>query len=269
MNIIWLCLPAALLVTSALSVQMTDIRNLRVSPGFNQSIAGVMLVTSLNELNQPEYAFNASEARRLCWSLGLNIASKAQVQKALSRGLETCRFGWIDEHFAVIPRIHPIPSCGRNKSGLVPWRASVKQKFDVFCFNETDAAIQRMDEVTDSPLKSTHGVGHTHHTTTPPSTSSSSTPETLDSEIEPARFASSSQSFTAGKAVLIFCSCALLLLITIILTYLKLRRCSQKSDVKEQKEYIQTEEWICVKTPTETKKAAEEDERIEVGDDAQ
>lgn len=29
MNIIWLCLPAALLVTSALSVQMTDIRNLR------------------------------------------------------------------------------------------------------------------------------------------------------------------------------------------------------------------------------------------------
>lgn len=122
MNIIWLCLPAALLVTSALSVQMTDIRNLRgklfhifsnmykyiyiyivlpyivninmlfpVSPGFNQSIAGVMLVTSLNELNQPEYAFNASEARRLCWSFGLNIASKAQVQKALSRGLETCR----------------------------------------------------------------------------------------------------------------------------------------------------------------------------------
>uniref|UniRef100_A0A3Q4H160 Lymphatic vessel endothelial hyaluronic acid receptor 1-like n=1 Tax=Neolamprologus brichardi TaxID=32507 RepID=A0A3Q4H160_NEOBR len=137
MNIIWLCLPAALLITSALSVQMTDIRNLRVFPGFNQSIAGVMLVTSLNELNQPKYAFNASEARRLCWSLGLNIASKAQVQKALSRGLETCRFGWIDEHFAVIPRINPIPSCGRNKSGLVPWRASVKQKFDVFCFNET------------------------------------------------------------------------------------------------------------------------------------
>lgn len=62
-----------------------------VSPGFNQSIAGIMLVTSLNELNQPEYAFNASEARSLCWSLGLNIASKAQVQKALSRGLETCR----------------------------------------------------------------------------------------------------------------------------------------------------------------------------------
>lgn len=39
--------------------------------------------------------------------------------------------------------------------------------------------------------------------------------------------------------------------------------------MKEQKEYIQTEEWICVTTPTETKKAAEEDERIEVGDDAQ
>lgn len=56
-----------------------------------------MLVTSLNELNQPEYAFNASEARSLCWSLGLNIASKAQVQKALSRGLETCRWDQSEE----------------------------------------------------------------------------------------------------------------------------------------------------------------------------
>lgn len=47
------------------------------------------------------------------------------------------RFGWTDEHLAVIPRKKALVSCGQNKTGLVIWRAAVTQKFDVFCFNET------------------------------------------------------------------------------------------------------------------------------------
>lgn len=47
------------------------------------------------------------------------------------------RFGWIDEHFAVIPRSNAVPYCGQNQTGLVTWRASVTRKFDVFCFNES------------------------------------------------------------------------------------------------------------------------------------
>lgn len=47
------------------------------------------------------------------------------------------RFGWTDENLAVIPRNKALVSCGQNKTGLVTWRAAVKQKFDVFCFNET------------------------------------------------------------------------------------------------------------------------------------
>lgn len=62
-----------------------------VFPALNQSIAGVFQVSHLNNLNQPQYGFNASEARKLCLSLGVNIASKAQVQEALTRGFETCR----------------------------------------------------------------------------------------------------------------------------------------------------------------------------------
>lgn len=62
-----------------------------VFPAANQSIAGVFQVSRLNYLNLPTYAFNASEARRLCLALGVNIASKAEVQEALTRGLETCR----------------------------------------------------------------------------------------------------------------------------------------------------------------------------------
>jgi len=62
-----------------------------VFPSVNQSVAGVIQVSSLNDHNQLHYAFNASDARRLCHSLRLSIASKAQVEEALSRGLETCR----------------------------------------------------------------------------------------------------------------------------------------------------------------------------------
>ena len=47
------------------------------------------------------------------------------------------RYGWIDEHFAVVPRVHALANCGKNRTGLVKWRASVTHKFDVFCFNES------------------------------------------------------------------------------------------------------------------------------------
>lgn len=62
-----------------------------VFPAENQTIAGVFQVSLLSGLDQLQYAFNASEARRMCVSLGVTIASKAQVKEALHRGLETCR----------------------------------------------------------------------------------------------------------------------------------------------------------------------------------
>lgn len=62
-----------------------------VFPTGKHSILGVFQVSSVNGLRQPVYAFNASEARLLCLSLGAVIASKDQVKDALARGLETCR----------------------------------------------------------------------------------------------------------------------------------------------------------------------------------
>uniref|UniRef100_A0A3P8SQ72 Lymphatic vessel endothelial hyaluronic receptor 1a n=1 Tax=Amphiprion percula TaxID=161767 RepID=A0A3P8SQ72_AMPPE len=162
-----------------------------VFPAENQSIAGVLQVTSLNYLNQPQYAFNASEARRICLSLGLSIATKAQVERALSRGLETCRFGWIDEHFAVIPRIQALVNCGKNQTGLVPWRASVTQKFDVFCFNESGNP--------QSPTRATNST-LTENSTASSSLlpSSYSTPYSIDVAEQPARFVSSAQGSSGG-----------------------------------------------------------------------
>uniref|UniRef100_A0A672IHH8 Link domain-containing protein n=1 Tax=Salarias fasciatus TaxID=181472 RepID=A0A672IHH8_SALFA len=71
-----------------LNMNLQTCRSL-VFPAADQSIAGVFLVTVLH-LGNPQYFFNASEARSLCSSLGVSIATKEQVEKAITRGLETC-----------------------------------------------------------------------------------------------------------------------------------------------------------------------------------
>uniref|UniRef100_A0AAQ4P726 Link domain-containing protein n=1 Tax=Gasterosteus aculeatus aculeatus TaxID=481459 RepID=A0AAQ4P726_GASAC len=191
---IWFCITSLLSFTQVTSDQTIDTSRIRVFPAENQSIAGVFQVSTLNDRNQPEYSFNASEARWLCSSLGVNIASKAQLQEALTRGLETCRYGWIDEHYVVIPRIKALNNCGQNQKGLVPWRAPVTKKFDVFCFNESDAATQLKDATTDSPLNRSD---YSRQTQFPPKTANPTwrpqsalstplTPETIHSEAQPA-----------------------------------------------------------------------------------
>ncbi|XP_054892596.1 lymphatic vessel endothelial hyaluronic acid receptor 1a [Poeciliopsis prolifica] len=276
MNIIWVCISSLLAFSSVFSDQNTS--NIRVFPAANQSIAGVVQVRYQNNQNQLQYAFNASEARKICQSLGLSIASKAQVKEALSRGLETCRFGWTDEQIAVIPRIHALANCGQNQTGLVLWRASVTNRFDVFCFNKSDALIQLKDTVTDNPLSSSEHANSVDSNLTTQSTSSSSTyppsftstDETMSNEAEPARFVGSPQTFAGSKAVLISCICGLLFTIISFVAYLKLgRHCHSRSDEKQQQQqqdHTLTEEWISVKTIAETTKDIQEDQRIEVDD---
>ncbi|GAA6233678.1 lymphatic vessel endothelial hyaluronic acid receptor 1-like [Lates japonicus] len=269
---LWLCITSVLSVTAVVSGQTVDTSHIRVFPAVNQSVAGVFQVSSLDHLNQPQYAFNASEARTLCSSLRVNMASKADVQRALSRGLETCRFGWVDEHFAVVPRINPLSNCGQSQTGLVMWRAPVTQKFDVFCFNESDAATQLEDTTTDSPVSSSDYTADTTHSASSSSSSSSpsssSAPEVIDNEVDAARFIGGVYGSAGGKVVLITCTCALLLLAIIIIVYLKLRSRSRSSDLKQQQEFVETEEWTCVKNIKETEEDAQEDERIQVDDNA-
>ncbi|XP_013882365.1 lymphatic vessel endothelial hyaluronic acid receptor 1a isoform X2 [Austrofundulus limnaeus] len=300
MTMIWLSVTSLLSIAPVFSDR--NVSQIRVFPAGNQSVAGVIQVSYLNDWNQVKYAYDAVDARSLCSSLGLQIASKAQVEKALSRGLETCRFGWIDEHLAVIPRIHALANCGKNQTGLVPWRASLTQKFDVFCFNESDAATQLKDATTDSPL-STSSYSKTStlpseaafsqgtpseeasseeipFKETPPEEASSKeapsqegdwflTPKTTIYEVEPARFVSSTHSSTGAKIVLITCTCGLLLALVAVIMYIKLKNCSLGSDQKQQQpENIQTQEWKC-ENDAETKINVQEDQKIHDEDSTQ
>ncbi|XP_034144342.1 lymphatic vessel endothelial hyaluronic receptor 1b isoform X2 [Esox lucius] len=94
------------------------------------------------------YALNASQARAMCLFLNVTIATRQQVETAYQHGLETCGFGWIDEQIAVIPRIVQNPNCGKNKTGVLPWKAPPDQLFHVFCFTSADLEIRLEDQTT-------------------------------------------------------------------------------------------------------------------------
>ncbi|XP_072321428.1 lymphatic vessel endothelial hyaluronic acid receptor 1a [Eucyclogobius newberryi] len=218
-----------------------DTTKLRVFPAADRTIAGVFQVSSVNDWNQAYYAFNASEARDLCESLGVNIASISQIEKALSRGLETCRFGWTDEHLAVVPRITAQLNCGQNQTGLVRWRAALTKQFDVFCFNESDTAA--LLDPTTMPTQSTSlSMLQTFATFQPIFFT------LMDSEAEKALRVGSAKGSSGKKTVVITSVVAVFLVAIVAVVYIKLKCKSDKEP------HIEKEEWTHVKY-TETKKS--------------
>ncbi|XP_038825277.1 lymphatic vessel endothelial hyaluronic acid receptor 1-like [Salvelinus namaycush] len=258
-----------------------------------RQIAGVFLVSYTNNLNQFAYAFNASEAREVCWSLGVTMASNSQVEEAQRLGLETCRFGWIDEHFAVIPRIEASKTCGQNQTGVIKWRASVTKLFDVFCFNasviqlEDTTVIQLEDTTADTALTTPKHQEGAHPSpsgaASSPSTSLSPAIIHLVPSTQSARPTSHSRSSLSSfsdspeevevelpqsmsSAILITSSVLLVLLLTAmaILLYFRtnngLKTILPCWDGEQQKEYIETKECAAHTCMKDTKEAQTETE---------
>ncbi|XP_034031791.1 lymphatic vessel endothelial hyaluronic receptor 1b [Thalassophryne amazonica] len=101
-------------------------------PG-TESVSGVFLITEGGN-----YTFNFTTAKAACLFRNVTIATRVQMLEALQHGLETCKFGWIAEQVAVVPRIMGNKNCGQNRTGLVTWRTQAGRLFGVFCFNAAD-----------------------------------------------------------------------------------------------------------------------------------
>ncbi|XP_075704834.1 lymphatic vessel endothelial hyaluronic acid receptor 1 isoform X2 [Rhinoderma darwinii] len=81
-------------------------------------------------------------AESACESLGLQLASKAHVEKAKGYGFETCSYGWVLDKIGVIPRIQNNEYCGKNKTGVVTWKVDLSKTFvSAYCFNDSDVRI--------------------------------------------------------------------------------------------------------------------------------
>ncbi|MFT7802762.1 lymphatic vessel endothelial hyaluronic acid receptor 1 [Arapaima gigas] len=122
-----------LLLMVAIYGQLLPSSQFKVLPEEGQ-IRGVFEVSTTPH----PYAFNASIARIMCEHLGATLATKAQVEEAHAYGLQTCRYGWVQELQAVIPRIEPQQSCGKGATGVLLWNKGAEAPFDAFCFRATD-----------------------------------------------------------------------------------------------------------------------------------
>ncbi|XP_077566880.1 lymphatic vessel endothelial hyaluronic receptor 1b [Stigmatopora nigra] len=132
------------LLTSLLTLTITA-SLLKVSEG--QSAAGVFLL-----MEYQSYNLNFTAASTACKSRQATMATTTNMEEALRHGLETCKFGWVAEQVAVVPRVTANARCGNGKTGLVKWFASPDTTFGVFCFSAT---VLRNYSVTSSTFFST------------------------------------------------------------------------------------------------------------------
>ncbi|XP_043099718.1 lymphatic vessel endothelial hyaluronic acid receptor 1a [Puntigrus tetrazona] len=244
------------LFTSSLTF---DIQLVKVNP--KRAVSGVFEVSVGNT-----YALSASAARDLCERLGLTIASKAQVAEAQKHGLETCRFGWVDEQIAVVPRVQVKSNCGNGGTGVVVWRADAGRRFDAFCFNSTDFEAQNQVSVA-MGQRATRKPITTHSSVFPTAragvhlrkTPFSKLPSTSSSLSSPSSSSSSSRSPSVndeGKhlpmsgtqiepvpaALLITVTFAVMLAVFLALYYFRTKKpCGAECDGERQKESIETE----------------------------
>lgn len=171
---VWLALcPLFLLFIHTLCL---DVNQIQVP--MDDGISGVQLVQTKDN----KYSFNATTAKEACNVIKMRIATKAEVETANKRGLQTCRYGWIEEQVAVIPRIDRNPNCGKNSTGISVWRADISRKFDVYCIKPAGPKAQ-FETTTSTKLEPTTERGRT------PSTTHSSTisihPSTIHSTSSP------------------------------------------------------------------------------------
>ncbi|XP_017333365.1 lymphatic vessel endothelial hyaluronic acid receptor 1a [Ictalurus punctatus] len=265
-----LLLLLAHLVSSALLIDVTQII---VNPKHG-SVVGVFQASLSGD-----YAFNASVARDVCEQLGVGMANKAQLNKALALGFETCRFGWTDEQVAVIPRILPKDTCGKGRVGLITWRTLPSYKFDVYCFNSTDyeAHMNTEHEYPSTaviPTARTSGArtsGAHPKLAKPTRSASRDDPQSTSSSLphytpekdtpESQAFSNTSPNTAVGLIALLTTLFAFLLLAVAAVCYFKKNRVGRWKKSQE-KETIETE--VCGKTRKESESEVQNDVSVTI-----
>ncbi|XP_017293922.1 lymphatic vessel endothelial hyaluronic receptor 1b isoform X2 [Kryptolebias marmoratus] len=116
-----------------------------------------------------KYTLNFTAARAACLSLNITMATLAQMEEAAEVGLQTCKFGWIAEEIAVVPRAISNIKCGQGKTGVVKWMAPLSKLFGVFCFNAS--ALSGQDEAIKTSTASLTALSRTSSPSVRPTTS--------------------------------------------------------------------------------------------------
>ncbi|KAL6072857.1 hypothetical protein STEG23_003859 [Scotinomys teguina] len=95
------------------------------------------------------YSISRTEAADLCEAFNSTLPTMEQMKLALSKGFETCRYGFIEGH-VVIPRITPNAICAANNTGVYVLTSNTSH-YDTYCFNASAPLEEDCTSVTDLP----------------------------------------------------------------------------------------------------------------------
>lgn len=96
------------------------------------------------------YSISWTEAADLCKAFNSTLPTMKQMEQALLKGFETCRYGFIEGH-VVIPRINPNAICAANNTGVYILTSSNTSRYDTYCFNASAPLGEDCTSVTDIP----------------------------------------------------------------------------------------------------------------------
>lgn len=92
------------------------------------------------------YSLVYEDARKACSDLDAIIATKEQVDIAHQAGLETCRYGWIENGTVVIPRTTSNTICAAGFVGVYVLHSNLTTPFDVYCYNASETSEKNCDQ---------------------------------------------------------------------------------------------------------------------------
>ncbi|XP_072906058.1 lymphatic vessel endothelial hyaluronic acid receptor 1a [Hemitrygon akajei] len=228
-----------------------------------------------------DYNLDLTHARRACQLFYTVLATEAQVQQAWSQGFETCKYGWVEEGYPVIPRITPKEPCGKNRTGVVSWKQDRAVLFDAYCFRENDSKrVNACEPLTFRPMAfvtelssvdpdtrtvpafSSETMPHldTRVTTLPqdPRTTMPTLPQdsrttmptltqvSMSTQVNGVTDPKGNRMFLGNRiiyCVLVVVLVLLLALVIILICFLKKRRRYSYSSTRQPKENIETEVW--------------------------
>ncbi|XP_048014502.1 CD44 antigen-like [Megalobrama amblycephala] len=87
------------------------------------------------------YNLTYEMAKSLCEELSSSLTTMEQVEEAYKKGLQTCRYGWVNGTKLVILRHESNENCANGQIGITK-KIPDGKKYDAYCYDATDLSVK-------------------------------------------------------------------------------------------------------------------------------
>ncbi|XP_048339318.1 CD44 antigen isoform X11 [Sphaerodactylus townsendi] len=136
----WLC--------AAVGLYLLQLCLAQISLNISCRYAGVFHVEKNRRYSLRWHKGRKEGSVELCKALNSTLPTWEQMEKAFELGLETCRYGYIEEKI-VVPRHTPYHLCAANTTGIYVLQSNISERYDTYCFNSSETRDKVCDPVTE------------------------------------------------------------------------------------------------------------------------